>query len=151
MENKLPTLNWLQVVDRPTERLEFGACHVNLAWRRHKTPQSKFMGLESAFSTSSHRLTKLLQAVDSNYNARNHPERGQALFAAVWFTDSSWAILCSPTHATLVASQSLASIPELKTRDDQTVEALRVLFEASPIELRRPLCDSFYVNILRCT
>lgn len=145
----MPTLNWLQVVDRPTERLEFGACHVNLAWRRHKTPQSKFLGLESAFSTSSHRLTLLLQAVESNYNARNHPERGQALFAAVWFTDSPWAILCSPTHATLVERQSVETIPEQKARNDQTVEALRVLFEASPIALRRPLSDCFYENVLR--
>lgn len=142
-------LCWLQVVDRPTERLEFGACHVNLAWRRHKTTQSKFLGLESAFSTSSHRLTLLLQAVKSNYNARNHLERGQALFAAVWFADSPWAILCSPTHATLVERQSVEAIPEQKMRDDQTVEALRVLFETSPVALRRPLSDTFYQNFLR--
>jgi hypothetical protein len=59
----MPTLNWLQVVDRPTERLEFGS--------------------------------------------------------------------------------------EQKTRNDQIVEALRVLFESSPVALRRPLNDSFYESVLR--
>ena len=122
---------------------------MNLALRRHKTPQGKFMGLQSAFSTSSHRLTLLLQAVESNYNARNHPERGQALFAAVWFADSPWAILCSPTHATLVQRQAIEAEPEQKMRNDQTVEALRGLFESSPIALRRPLNDSFYESVLR--
>lgn len=144
----MSALNWLQVTDRPTEPLESGACHVNLAWRRHKTPQSKFLGLESAFSTSSHRLMLLLQAVESNYNARNHLERGQALFAAVWFTDSPWAILCSPTHATLVLRETMEAVPEQRTRSDQTVESLRILFEATPTALRRPL-DSFYDSVLR--
>ena len=144
----MSALNWNQVIDRPTERLEFGACHVNMAWRRHKTPQSKFLGLESAFSTSSHRLTLLLQAVESNYNARNHLERGQALFAAVWFIDSPWAILCSPTHATLVQRHAVETLAEQKMRNDQTVEILRILFEASPPAIRRQLDNYFYERVL---
>ncbi|MGK2901150.1 MAG: hypothetical protein ACSLE9_21085 [Burkholderiaceae bacterium] len=145
----MPALNWSQVQDRPTERLEFGANHVLLAWRRHKTAQSKFLGLESAFKTSSHRLPRLLQAVDSNYNARNHPERGQAVFAAVWFRDSPWAILCSATHATLVSREVLEAIGEQKNRNDDTTSQLRAVFDASPPELRKQLDDMFYDRILR--
>jgi len=145
----MSALNWSQVIDRPTERLEFGACHVNLAWRRHKGSQNKFLGLESAFSTSNHRLTLLLQDVNSNYNAQNHPERGQALFAAVWFIDSPWAILCSPTHATLVQRQALEALAEQKVRNDQTVETLRLLFEVTSPAIRKKLDNSFYDRVLR--
>jgi hypothetical protein len=129
--------------------MEFGACHVRQAWRRHKTPQSKFLGLESAFATSNHRITLLLQAVDSNYNARNHPERGQAMFAAVWFSNSSWAILCDPTHATLVQRESIEAFAEQKGRNDETVSRLRAIFDATPAALRRELDESFYNRVFR--
>ena len=142
-------LAWSQVVDRPNERVEFGACHVSLAWRRHKAPQSKFLGLESAFATSSHRIPVLLQAVSSNYNARNHPERGQALFAAAWFKDVPWAILCSATHATLVRRTDVERITEKKERDDAVVKQLQAMFDATPMELRRPLDDGFYRQCIR--
>lgn len=128
--------------------MEFGACHVYQAWRRHKTPQSKFLGLQSAFATSKHRITLLLQAVDSNYNARNHPERGQALFAAVWFSNSAWAILCSPTHATLVQRESIEALVEQKGRNDETVNRLRAVFDATPPAVRQELDESFYNRVL---
>ncbi len=144
----MTSLTWSHVVDRPTERLEFGACHVNQAWRRHKTPQSKFLGLNAAFATSNHRLPLLLQAVDANYNARNHPERGQALFASVWFQNSPWAILCDPTHATIVTREVMEQVPEQKTRNDETVMALRLLFNATPVNIREPLDDTFFSRVI---
>ncbi len=144
-------LSWSQVIDRPSERLEFGACHVNLGWRRHKAAQSKFLGLESAFARSSHRIPVLLQSVGSNYNARNHPERGQALFAAVWFKDVPWAILCSPTHATLVRRSDVEAIAEKKERDDTLVRSIQALFDATPQAVRRPLDDQFCRRHLQST
>lgn len=138
---------WSEVQDRPQERLEFGASHVHHAWRRHKTPQSKFLGMESAFKTSAHRLPLLLQAVDSNYNARNHPERGQALFAAVWYRDLPWAILCNSTHVTLVDRTVLEGIREQKVRNDVTVSNLRAIFAASPEVLHRRFDESFYDRV----
>ena len=140
--------NWFEILDRPTERLEFGACQVNYAWRRHKTAQRKFRGLEAAFATSAHRIPLLLQAVDSNYNARNHPERGQALFAAVWFPDSPWAILCSPTHATLVERRAVESIREQTSRNDNTVATVLALFKASPENTREVLDEGFFSRVL---
>jgi len=145
----MTALNWNSIVDRSNERLEFGACHVNQAWRRHKTPQSKFMGLVSAFETSSHRLPLLLQAVDANFNARNHPERGQALFAAVWFQTSSWAILCDQTHATIVQRLIVDRIPEKQIRDDEMVFALRTTFDATENSLRKQLNENFFDQVLR--
>ena len=137
-------LSWALVIDRPTQRLEFGACHVREAWRRHKRQNQKFLGLERAFLTSDHRVTKLLQEVEANPNAKNHAERGQAVFAAVWYSDSPWAILCNATHATLVARQALDQIPERKLRDDQIVSTLQGIFDASPEHLRRTLDGGFF-------
>ncbi|URI10047.1 hypothetical protein MW290_31425 [Aquincola tertiaricarbonis] len=105
--------------------------------------------MESAFKTSSHRLPLLLQAVDSNYNARNHPERGQALFAAVWFPTSTWGILCNNTHATLVCREALEALQEQKTRSDETVAHLASLFAVTPVTLHRQLDESFYDRVLR--
>ena len=144
----MTTLAWSNVRDRPGERLEFGACHVHHAWRRHKTAQSKFLGLASAFKTSSHRLPLLLQAVESNYNARNHPERGQAIFAAVWFHDSPWGILCNATHATLVDREDLEAFIEQKERNDETVSRIRCMFDATPAFLRQQFDEHFYERVL---
>lgn len=144
----MTTLAWSHVQDRPNERLEFGASHVFQAWRRHKTSQSKFLGLESAFKTSNHRLPLLLQAVDSNYNARNHPERGQATFAAVWFRDSTWGILCNATHATLVERTALEAISEQKERNDEASTRLQNMFDATPVSIRQQLDESFYERVL---
>jgi hypothetical protein len=136
-------LSWNDVQDR-NERLEFGACQVFEAWRRHKTSQHKFLGLESAFKSSSHRLPLLLQSVGGNYNARNHRERGQAIFAAVWFSTSPWAILGRPTHATLVERALVERIPTQKERLDETSDQLRRMFSSSPVYLQVPLDESFY-------
>lgn len=138
---------WSQVHDRPGEHLEFGASHVHQAWRRHKTAQSKFLGLASAFKTSNHRLPLLLQAVDANYNARNHPERGQVIFAAVWFRDSAWGILCNATHATLVERDALEAIAEQKERNDETVNRLSGMFDATPASIRQQFDESFYDRV----
>lgn len=140
----MTTLSWALVIDRPTQQLEFGACHVRYAWRRHKRQNQKFLDLEHAFLTSDHRLTKLLQEVNANPNAKNHTERGQAVFAAVWYSDSTWAILCTATHATLVSKQELEQVPERKVRDDLIVATLQGLFDRSPQHLRRKLVSDFF-------
>lgn len=144
----MPTdLSWKDILNDPVERLEFGACHVHAAWRRHKTPQQKFQGLRAAFVTSNHRLPLLLQSVDSNYNARNHTERGQALFAAVWSSNAPWAILCDATQAALIPKNDLETIAENKTRDDDVVRLLRGLLERCPPERRTPFDESFYERV----
>lgn len=66
-------LSWERVINNDMDRLEFGACHVNLAWRRHSSSKAKFLGLRSAFVDSPHRLPILLQEVGANVNARNYP------------------------------------------------------------------------------
>lgn len=145
----MPTeLRWADIEDAPTEPLEFGACHVHQAWRRHKTLQQKFVGLEAAFLTSKHRLPRLVQSVESNYNARNHAERGQAIFAAVWSSHASWAILCDATQAALIPKNCLAAIAENKARDDDLVGVLRDLLERCPLERRTPLDETFYERVL---
>lgn len=144
-------LSWSNVQDRPNERMEFGASHVREAWRKHKTPQQKFLGLERAFSTSDHRLTKLLQEVNANPNAQNHLERGQALFAAVWFKEPGcdWAILCNATHATLVQREEIEAIPVTKHRDEEVIARVQALFEEAPENLKRELDSKFYDRVLR--
>lgn len=139
-------LSWNSVIDRPTQRLEFGACHVREAWRRPKSANQKFLGLKRAFVTSNHRLTKLLQEVEANSNARNHPERGQAVFAAVWYPDNPWAILCNATHATLVARQELERISECKGRDEKIVSTLQCIFDRAPEQLQRVLDGDFFTR-----
>jgi hypothetical protein len=137
-------LSWIDVINDDNERLEFGACHVNMSWRRHKSSNTKYLGLRSAFVDSSHRLPVLLQKVGSNSNAQNHPERGQAVFAAVWSAKSAWAILCDATDATLVPRAALETISPTKERDAVIVDHLRALMENCPDHLRTPLDSTFY-------
>jgi hypothetical protein len=138
------SLAWTNVIDRLNDKPEFGACHVNCAWRRHKG--AKFSSLENAFDSSGNSIRRLLQSVGGNVNAKNYKERGSALFAAVWYHDSPWAVLCDPTHAVLVGDQDIAYIEECAERDDSIAEYLRQLIERSPVDLRRPLDAVFYTN-----
>ena len=136
-------LCWASVVNNDMERLEFGACHVNLAWRRHKSSNAKFLGLRSAFVDSPHSLPILLQKVGANVNARNYPERGQAVFAAVWSAHDQWAILCDATHAALVPKTALEGIPQTNRQDDAIVKELRALMEGASDNLRCMLDAAF--------
>ena len=144
----LAELSWADVVDAPAEPLEFGACHVHQAWRRHKTLQQKFPGLQAAFVTSQHRLPRLLQSVGSNYNARNYAERGQAILVAVWSRNAPWAILCDATQAALIPKDCIETIAETRVRDDDLVAVLRDLLERCPLERKTPLDETFYERIL---
>ncbi|UMZ14630.1 hypothetical protein I9018_13440 [Pseudomonas sp. MPFS] len=147
----MTALSWTQVSEQAGEPLEFGAAHVRCAWRRHVNHSHKFASLEHAF-TGADSLPKLLQNVDGNRNARNHRDRGAALFAAVWYRSGPWAILCDATHATLVPRTAVEALAVCGQRDDHFTEALRALFAAAPAELLRVLDDSFYrLNITRPT
>jgi hypothetical protein len=86
----------------------------------------------------------LLQEVGGNVNARNNPARGEALFAAVWYADSEWAILCDATRATLIPRSSVERIEACNKRDDSLVQSVRELFENSPMGLRRTLDVELY-------
>jgi len=136
-------LSWERVINNDMDRLEFGACHVNLAWRRHRSSKAKFLGLRSAFVDSPHRLPILLQEVGANVNARNYPERGQAVFAAVWSARGDWAILCDATHAALVPKTALEGIPQTNRKDEAIVKELRALMETTPENLRCMLDAAF--------
>ncbi|MGZ0703537.1 hypothetical protein [Pseudomonas piscis] len=146
----MTALSWTQVCEIPSELLEFGAAHVRCAWRRHTRAAHKFATLEHAFVSSPHALPRLLQDVGGNPNARQHEERGTAMFAAVWYPTGQWAILCDATHATLVPRTAVEALEACGQRDDGVIEALRGLLAAAPAELLRVLDDSFYrLNIGR--
>ena len=133
-------LTWNDVQDRPDQRMEFGACHVRCGWRTHRrlADKFKFLGLRSALHGSKHSLQQLLQEVGGNVNAKQHAERGEAIFAAVWFKDGDWAILCDATTAVLVPRGELECIDECKERNDAIVTRLRGMIEnADPTLVER--------------
>jgi hypothetical protein len=89
----------------------------------------------------------LLQSLGGNPNAKSYADRGPALFAAVWFPDQPWAILCDPTEAVLVERGRLEALQASKERDDATVNALREIFEGADQSTRRPLSRALYDEI----
>lgn len=137
-------LSWDLIEDRTDIRPEFGACHVNYAWRRHRQNSHKFEDLENAFGSRNNNVMRLLQDLGGNINAANYAERGNCLFVALWYPDSDWAILCNPTSATLVERDAVEALAVTKQRDDEIVETLRTLFDSSGSELRRELGEHFY-------
>jgi hypothetical protein len=66
----------------------------------------------------------------------------------VWFQSCPWAILCSPTHATLVMTDSLENIREQKDRNDDVVNYLRTLFNSTPINLHESLDEFFFDRVI---
>ena len=143
-------VEWSDVRDYPDERMEFGACHVRCAWRTHRRLAAKFhfLGLRSALHGSRHSLQKLLQEVGGNENAKNQQARGEAIFAAVWFPDEPWAILCDATRAVVVHRGDVESIEECRTRDDATADRLRQLFADSPPDNILAFDDNLYQQIV---
>lgn len=139
-------LHWENVIDRRNEKVEFGACHENYSWRPHTKPQHKYASLSNAFNFKKNSIRLLLQHPEGNLNARKYRERGRALFAAVWYTNTDWAILCNSRHATLVPSAELKSLADNKSHDSAIEAMLHSLFEASPAELRKELDSDFYKN-----
>lgn len=136
--------DWSNVVDRRDEKVEFGACHENYAWRPHKIANHKFSSLSNAFDSETNSIRLLLQHANGNQNARSYQERGRALFAVVWYPDTDWAVLCNSRYATLVPSAELKILPKNKSHDSAVEARLRSLFGASPTELWRALDPSFY-------
>ena len=137
-------LNWTQVVDRRDDLVEFAACHENYAWRPHSNRLHKYTSLFNAFNSAENSLRLLLQSANGNKNSRNYEDRGRALFAAVWYSDTNWGILCNRRYATLVPARELQSLSRAKTHDSEIEEILASLFEASPLELWKELDDGFY-------
>lgn len=146
--NMLDNLSWANIHNNDSDRLEFGAHHVNMGWRRHTSSNTKFAGLRSAFADSPHRLPVLLQNVGANVNARNHPERGQAVFAAVWSAHGQWAILCDVRHATLVFKARLECIPQTKEVDKAIGNYLRELMDSASEDLRCALDGAFATRFI---
>ncbi len=142
-------LSWRAVQDRPNERMEFGACHVRCGWRTHRrlADKFKFLGLQSALHGSKNSLQQLLQEVGGNVNAKQHPERGEAIFAAIWFHDSNWAILCDATKAALIPKDRIEEIEESNERNDLITAHLRELLENSAPELVKVFDDNLYQRI----
>ena len=144
------SLDWSLVIDRPTQKPEFGACHEHYAWRPHKKDNHKFANLDNAFNSSTNSICLLLQHPRGNQNARNYQQRGRALFAAVWYPNTTWAILCDQQHATLIPRVELAQFTEITQHDPRVEQRLRQLLADSPQSLHRPLNSSFYcANIAR--
>ncbi len=136
--------NWMDVVDRPQEPLEFGVCHVHYGWRRHSQVAHKFQSLAKVFQSNRDGVLTLLQEVGGNRTSEEHPERGIALFAAVWYPDENWAILCDAIRATLVRREQIELIEVCKIRNDNIVEQLRSMLEQSSLAVCRELNTSFY-------
>jgi hypothetical protein len=145
----MPVLSWDSVQDRPNERMEFGANHVRCGWRTHKrlADNFKLQGLQSALHGKKNSLQKLLQEVGGNANAKQHSERGEAVFAAVWFKDSDWAILCDATKAVLMPREQIEGIEECKERNDAITNMLRALIESSDPVLVERFDDGLYHRI----
>ena len=142
-------LSWSTVQDRPTERMEFGASHVRCGWRTHRrlADKFKFLGLQSALHGSKNSLQRLLQEVGGNVNARQHTERGEAIFAAVWFHNSNWAILCDATKAALIPREQIERIDECNERNDAVTSMLRELLENADTELVEIFDGGLYQRI----
>jgi hypothetical protein len=143
-------VEWSDVRDYPDERMEFGACHVRCAWRTHQRLAAKFrfLGLRSALHGNRHSLQKLLQDVGGNENASNQQARGEAIFAAVWFPEEPWAILCDATRAALVDRETVESIDECRSRDDAIADRLREVFANASPENILVFDDGLYQRIL---
>lgn len=139
-------LSWASVLDREDVRPEFGACHVNYSWRRHNQNSHKFENLLSAFTSKNNNVVRLLQNLGGNTNARNYSERGNCLFVALWYPDSEWAILCSPTSATLVDREAVEAFQVTKVRNDEIAESVKSLFDSSNPDLRRELDGNFFAE-----
>ncbi len=127
MTNRL-SLSWSDVADHQDQKVEFGACHQYYAWRPHKNINHKFSSLLNAFNSDTNSIRLLLQHPQGNKNARNYQERGRAIYAAVWYPDSNWAILCNSRYATLVRADEIKEIQENKSQDTAIEEKLRNLF-----------------------
>lgn len=82
------SLSWSEITDRHNQKVEFGACHQNYAWRSHNNINHKFANLFNAFNSETNSLRLLLQHPRGNQNARNYQERGRAIYAAVWYPDT---------------------------------------------------------------
>lgn len=138
--------NWANVIDREDEKVEFGACHENYPWRPHRNDNHKFSSLSNAFNSEKNSLIQLLQNPRGNQNARNYKARGKALFAAVWYQDTEWAILCDNRYATIIPSSEMKKLSLNKSNDPAVREKLRRLFEASNHDQWRTLDSDFYRN-----
>ena len=145
----MTNLNWNDIHDRPNDRMEFGACHVRYAWRTHKrlAEKFKFLGLKSALHGSKHSLQQLLQEIGGNINSKQHSDRGEAVFAAVWFKDSDWAILCDATNAVLVPRLDIESIDDCKERNDSITASLREFIENAEPALTERFDNELYARI----
>lgn len=142
-------LSWSNVQDRPTERMEFGANHVRCGWRTHQklTDKFKLLGLKSALHGRRNSLQKLLQEVGGNVNAQQHTKRGAAIFAAVWFYNSDWAILCDATKAVLIPREQIERIEECEERNDAVTSMLREFLDNADPELVEIFDDGLYQRI----
>ena len=145
-----PPLSWSKIIDRENEKVEFGSCHENYAWRPHDNLNHKFDNLQSAFNSNKNSIRLLLQHPRGNQNARNYQERGRAIYVAVWYENSDWAILCNASHATLVSSNPLKSLSRCKINNPEIVSMLSDMYDSSPSELWRHLNDQFYHSNIEC-
>lgn len=146
------TLSWNNVVNIEEKLVEFVACHEFMAWRRHSgVGRDRFRKLQNAINSSGNGARPLLQSPKGNTNAKKHPERGPANHVAVWYSDQPWAILMNKQEVTLVPASQIRAIGDGDTGSSAAVRAkFEQLFEASPVELRRPLDRNFYKNSIAC-
>jgi hypothetical protein len=143
-------VSWSSVIDRENEKLEFGACHQKYAWRPHTNHTHKFDSLKNAFNSDKNSLRLLLQHPNGNQNAKTYLDRGKPLFAAVWYWDANWAILCNARYATLVPSSPLKSMERCKTHNSSIETNLHNMLERSSSKLWRELDANFYETNIGC-
>lgn len=98
-----PQLSWELVKDKGM--VEFGAHHDSYSWRIH-LPQWRFNSLHNAFHSPTDSIPLLLTA--GNKVSNDNPNWGKARFAAVWYDDEDWAILCNADGAEGAGSRSTA-------------------------------------------
>ena len=146
------TLSWNNVVNIEEKLVEFVACHEFMAWRRHEgCGPDRFRNLERAITFKQNCARLLLQSPKGNANQKKYMGRGPANHVAVWYADQPWAILMNKEEVTLVPASQIRAIGDGNTGSSAALRAkFEQLFEASPVELRRPLDRNFYKNTIAC-
>lgn len=149
MEN---TLNWINVVHIEGKLVEFVAFHKAMIFRQHEgLGSNRFWSLKNAITSPNNGARKLLQSEHGNANHKNYLMRGPAHHVAVWYADQSWAILMNPEEVTLVQKIQIQAIINDNPSSVAAIQTkLKNLFEALPMELRRPLDKNFYKNTIAC-
>ena len=142
-------LTWSNVRNKREQCVEFAACHENFAWRKHHSSrfgQLKNQAKKCADDSLSRAFISEQDSIPLLFSSGNrvlerNPEYGTPKFAVVWYADEDWAILCTRSEATLIASSEIRDFKRTKEGAQGKLAFLTGLWESSDPSLRRPLTE----------